>query len=354
MRFFDREKELNYLKTYCQLEPNSILFVYGPKSSGKTRVMLKVIEELNKKDDIVFFYYDLRRYATPTKEEFLKIFFEKGDKKYLLNKFEIDLKIFKFGIEENFDFNNLSLNDVFDKIYESIEAVIKEGKKPVLIIDELQKLKNIYFNTENQRFSASPLLRFGDGGKSLLNELFNLFVHLTKVRHLCHVICLTSDTLFIEEIYKNSTLENAAKYYLIDWLNKKNIKKILKEEGFSEEEINYASKFISLPYEIVDLIENKKLGLSVEETINQWINIDVDKIKYLIDTSDLNEEEIYSVLSKFKDKIKINYKTDVKKDEMKYIKFLIENEILFYDVINGIIKPTSIKKWYAIKEILKK
>ncbi|XRP97106.1 ATP-binding protein [Methanocaldococcus sp. 16A] len=338
MRFFDREKELNYLKTYCQLEPNSILFVYGPKSSGKTRVMLKVIEELNKKDDIVFFYYDLRRYATPTKEEFLKIFFEKGDKKYLLNKFEIDLKIFKFGIEENFDFNNLSLNDVFDKIYESIEAVIKESKKPVLIIDELQKLKNIYFN----------------GGKSLLNELFNLFVHLTKVRHLCHVICLTSDTLFIEEIYRNSTLENAAKYYLIDWLNKKNIKKILKEEGFSEDETKYASKFISLPYEIVDLIENKKLGLSVEETINQWINIDADKIKYLIDTSDLNEEEIYSVLSKFKDKIKINYKTDVKKEETKYIKFLIENEILFYDVINGIIKPTSIKKWYAIKEILEK
>ncbi|CAB3287630.1 protein of unknown function [Methanocaldococcus lauensis] len=153
------------------------MFVYGPKSSGKTTVMLRVIEELSKREDIVFFYYDLRRYATPTKEEFLKIFFEKGDKKYLLNKF---------------DFNNLSLNDVFDKIYESIETVIKDGKKPILIIDELQKLKNIYFNGN-------------DNGKSLLNELFNLFVHLTKVRHLCHVICLTSDTLFIEEIYQNST-----------------------------------------------------------------------------------------------------------------------------------------------------
>jgi hypothetical protein len=31
---------------------------------------------------------------------------------------------------------------------------------------------------------------------------------------------------------------------------------------------------------------------------------------------------------------------------------LIENEILFYDVVNGIIKPSSIKKWYAIKEII--
>ena len=340
MKFYNREKELNYLKTYVQLEPNSILFVYGPKSSGKTTVMLRVIEELSKNNNLVFFYYDLRKYATSTKEEFLNIFFEKGDKKYLLNTLEINLKIFKLGVEENFDFNNLSLNDVFAKINESINAVIKDGKKPILIIDELQKLKNIYFN--------------GDGkeGKSLLNELFNLFVHLTKVRHLCHVICLTSDTLFIDEIYRNSTLKNASEYYLIDWLRKESIRNILKEEGFNDEEIDYCLEYLSLPYEISQLINNKKLGLSVEQTIKQWINVESDALKYLIDTSDLNEEGIYKVLSKFRDNIKIDYKKDVKKEEMKYIKFLIENEILFYDVVNGIIKPTSIIEWHAIREII--
>ena len=335
MKFNNREKELNYLKNYVQLEPNSILFVYGPKSSGKSTVMMRVIKELED-SNIVFFYYNLRKYATPTKDEFLSIFFEKSDKKYLLNKLEINLKIFKFGIEENFDFNDVKLNDVFAKINECINTVIKDGKRPVLVIDELQKLKNIYFN----------------GGKSLLNELFNLFVSLTKMEHLCHVICLTSDTLFIDNVYRNSSLSEASEYYLIDWLKKHDIKKILKEEGFGEEEINYCLNYLSLPYEIFQLINNKKLGLSVEETIKRWINIEADGIKYLIDTSDLNEEEIYKVLSKFKDKIKINYKKDVKKEEMRYIKFLIENEILFYDVVNGIIKPTSIKKWYAIKEIL--
>lgn len=242
----------------------------------------------------------------------------------------------KFGIEENFDFNNLCLNDVFAKINESINAVVEEGKKPVLIIDELQKLKNIYFN----------------GGKSLLNELFNLFVSLTKMEHLCHVICLTSDTLFIDEIYRNSTLKNASEYYLIDWLRKGTIRNILKEEGFSEEEINYALDYLSLPYEISQLINNKKLGLSVEQTIKQWINVEKDGLKYLIDTTDLDEEGLYNVLSKFKDKIKISYDKEVKKEEMKYLKFLIENEILFYDVINGIIKPTSIIEWHAIKEII--
>ena len=339
MRFYDRKKELNYLKNYVQLEPNSILFVYGPKSSGKTTVMLRVIEELSKKDDLVFFYYDLRRYATPTKEEFLNIFFEKGDKKYLLNKLEINLKIFKFGVEEKFDFNNIKLNDVFDRIYEGIEAVIRDGKKPILIIDELQKLKNIYFNGE------------GKGDKSLLNELFNLFAHLTKVRHLCHVICLTSDTLFIEEIYQNSTLENTSKYYLIDWLRKGTIRNILKEEGFSEEEINYSLNYLSLPYEIVDLIENKKLGISVGQTIRQWINIEKDRIRYTIRENLNKKDEILKILSKFKDSIKIK-NDDIEDELFETLKILIENEILFYDVLNGIVKPTSIKKWYAIREII--
>ncbi|ADC68774.1 ATPase [Methanocaldococcus sp. FS406-22] len=336
MKFYNREKELQYLKTYCQLEPNSILFVYGPKSSGKSTVMRRVIKELED-SDIVFFYYNLREHATYSKEEFLEVFFEKDRMKYVKNNLILDLKVFKIGIEENYDFSKLSLNDVFKKIKASINAVIEDGKKPVLIIDELQKLKNIYFN----------------GGKSLLNELFNLFVSLTKMEHLCHVICITSDTLFIEEIYQNSTLENTSKYYLIDWLSEEAIRNILKEEGFSEEEINYCLKYLSLPYEIVDLIENKKLGLSVEETIKQWINIERDKILYLISTQkEFEMKRLVNTLKLFKDKIKIDISEIIKNNLMDEAKFLIKNEILFYDVINGIVKLTSIKKWYAIKEII--
>jgi AAA+ ATPase superfamily predicted ATPase len=339
IKFYNREIELNYLKNYVQLDPNSILFVYGPKSSGKTTVMLRVIEELSKRDDLVFFYYDLREYATPTKDEFLEIFFEKGDKKYLLNKLEINLKIFKFGIEENFDFNNLSLNDVFNKIKESIKEVVKDGKKPILIIDELQKLKNIYFNGEGK-------------DKSLLNEVFNLFVHLTKVRHLCHVICMTSDTLFIEEIYRNSALKNTSEYYLIDWLNKKDIENILKEEGFSKVEINYALNYLSLPYEISQLINNKKLGLSVEKTIKQWVNIEKDALIYLLKSNKEKKERLLKVLSKFKEEIGVDI-NNIEDEIFEDVKFLIKNEVLFYDVINGIIKPTSIIEWHAIKDVLK-
>ncbi|AEF96617.1 ATP-binding protein [Methanotorris igneus] len=335
IKFYDREKELNYLKTYCQLIPNSILFIYGPKSSGKSTVMKRVIKDLEDREDLVFFYYNLRKYATTTKEEFLNVFFEKGDKKYLRNTLELNFKIFKFGVDEDYDFKNVSLNDVFRKINEDINAVVEEGKKPILIIDELQKLKSIYFN----------------GNKSLLNELFNLFVSLTKMEHLCHVICLTSDSLFINEVYSNSSLAETSKFYLVDWLNKEDIKKILKEENFNKREINYAISYISLPYEIFDLVENKKLGVSVEETIRNWINVEEERIRYFIRTNLNKKEEILETLSLFEDDLYIKSKY-IDDELFSTFKMLIESEILFYDVVNGIIKPTSLKKWYAIKNII--
>ena len=56
MKFWDREKEKKWLKRYLQTEPNAILFVYGPKSSGKTTLLMKVVEELPKEK---FIYYSI-------------------------------------------------------------------------------------------------------------------------------------------------------------------------------------------------------------------------------------------------------------------------------------------------------
>jgi AAA+ ATPase superfamily predicted ATPase len=283
MKFYDREKDVEYFKKYFLLEPNSILFVYGPKSSGKSTVIRRVIKEMEN-SDVVFFYYNLREYATPTKEEFLEIFFEKSKSSVVKNKYILDLKVFKFGMEKTKDLTNIRLNDVFKEIKESINYVVKEGKRPVLIIDELQKLRNIYFN----------------GGKNLLNELLNFFVSLTKMEHLCHVVCLTSDTLFIEEIYRNSSLENTSEYYLIDWLDNKTVKNILKEEGFDSKEIEFASKYVSLPYEIVQLKNNKNLGIPVKETIVRWIKMEKTRLLQIIAKSEFDEEKLYEILNKLR------------------------------------------------------
>ncbi|KPA17522.1 ATPase domain protein, prokaryote domain protein, partial [Candidatus Magnetomorum sp. HK-1] len=42
--FINRQNELNFLLDWIQHKPNEILFIYGPKSSGKTTLLMKFIE----------------------------------------------------------------------------------------------------------------------------------------------------------------------------------------------------------------------------------------------------------------------------------------------------------------------
>ena len=53
MSYWNRVKETTDLVKHINDVPNSILFVYGPKSSGKSTTMMKIISESPK--DKVFF-----------------------------------------------------------------------------------------------------------------------------------------------------------------------------------------------------------------------------------------------------------------------------------------------------------
>ena len=57
MKFWDREKEIRDLRRHLSNEPNAILFVYGPKSSGKSALLMRVAEELKSHS---VYWYDLR------------------------------------------------------------------------------------------------------------------------------------------------------------------------------------------------------------------------------------------------------------------------------------------------------
>jgi AAA+ ATPase superfamily predicted ATPase len=62
-----------------------------------------------------------------------------------------------------------------------------------------------------------------------VEELFKFFIKLTKVNHLAHVICLTSDSYYIEELYNHAKLKNTSDYYLVEHLEKKDVLYWLKE-----------------------------------------------------------------------------------------------------------------------------
>jgi AAA+ ATPase superfamily predicted ATPase len=82
--FINRESELAFLKGYLDERPESILFIHGPKSSGKTTLLYKFLEDIQKEQKLDVKFLDLRKTFTDVYEDFLKAFFRvetKGEKK---------------------------------------------------------------------------------------------------------------------------------------------------------------------------------------------------------------------------------------------------------------------------------
>ena len=204
MKFFNREKEMEYILHILNREPDDIYFIYGPINSGKTALINEIINNGLNKDKYVVFYFDLREIFISKYDDFIEVLFEEyeyGKKPTEVIKSLIKdipslygIPIPKNTLEEIL--KKKTTKNVFRYITSVLIDIKKEGKQPIIIIDELQKIGDMKING------------------FLIYELFNYFVSLTKHKHLCHVLCLSSDSLFIERVYNEAMLYGRAKYFL--------------------------------------------------------------------------------------------------------------------------------------------
>ena len=255
MKFIDREKEITYLKDHLALEPNSMLFVYGPKSSGKSTLLLRVCEMLNPNEYSINFM-DLRRVYISDYKSFQDTFFLRDAKnklKDLAKGITLNAGFFKIPLDEE----KLFSQNPFKVMQNRLEAARKKGITPVLIIDEIQLLKPIKTNSDDY----------------LIDKLFNLFIGLTKVMHVAHVILATSDSYFIEDLYNSSKLANTSEFMLLDHFEKTVLNKWLIEEQFNPDEIeNVWNTLGGCPWQIQQVINKRKMGTGVEQTCKQFVN----------------------------------------------------------------------------------
>lgn len=183
--FVSREKEWKYLKGFINKRPSEILFIHGPKSSGKTTLLYKFFEEVGKEQNLDVKFLNLRRVLISDYKDFIRDFFN-------------------FKIMEN---EFITLN--------------KKGIKPVLVIDELQARDDIYMNGGKER--------------QLIIELFIFFVAMTKESHLAHIIVASSDGYFINTVYNDSRLKKTSVFYKVDYLEKQDVKEwLLNLEKYSK------------------------------------------------------------------------------------------------------------------------
>ncbi|CEG12860.1 conserved hypothetical protein [groundwater metagenome] len=354
IEFFNRESETAEIKNILESEPRLITFIYGPINSGKTSLIMNLIEDLPK--DYVVFYINLRETVIASYKDFIETLFdtdfeeEKRKTKMkelipdviegikVLSGVPIPTEIFKKIFKEE------KPKNAFKYILKIIYEVRKKGKTPVFIIDELQKIGDVKVDSY------------------LIYDVFNFFIRLTKELHVCHVFALSSDSLFIEKVYSEAMLQGRARYLLVDDFDEATAKRFLKKYKFSDEEITLSLKYVGgKPGYLIEAVEAKVIGKNIKEAILNILNTRKGEIKTTLnrvkqlgaqviigdDTHKIDYNLLNGTLNKFGERPYIN---TIEADEITKT-YLAKQNILFIDPVFDVIKPQSKIDLLAIREI---
>jgi len=351
IEFHDRVGETKEIMDTLDSEPSLITFVYGPINSGKTALITHLIEELP--EDYVVFYVNLRGKFISNYDDFVRALFkldrEKKEYKEILKTIsEVSLKSLKFtGIPITEGVLDLFFRDkTYDDVFEFLEdyfTEISENKVPVLIIDELQKIGDVKINTH------------------LIYELFNLFIRLTKELHLCHVFAVSSDSLFIGRVYSEAMLSERCKYLIVDDFDYERTMDFLEAYGWDEYEKEIAWRYVGgKPVSLVRLINEKRSGKNIEDVVGSMLKLKTGEIKQRIgvltivnkkilfekEEIELKYDNVTKILDRFLDEESYSYEVITPE-----IAYLVKENILFVDTVNGILKPQSRLNLLAIREV---
>jgi AAA+ ATPase superfamily predicted ATPase len=343
--FINREKELTYLDEYMNTRPESILFIHGPKSSGKTTLLYKFFEHSEKKQELDVKFLNLRKMYKDKSSytDFLKMLFEVSDDK-----------------DEKKEKMSAGINVGFFKINSEIEKKMKQGKvdpfkvmekefirlnekriKPVFIIDELQALDNIYLNNGRER--------------QLIIELFNFFVAMTKESHLVHIIIASSDGYFIDRVFIDSRLKKCSKFFKVDYLPKEDVMEwLLNLEKYSKiKDYTLKQKEVEKIWEIVG-----GSMWEIQDILFELFQYPLDNVleNYKRSMLGLITDYIVTKGRKMREKVLNHFiandrllKKDVDEEDEDILKDMVRNNILYFDPTEATYYPQGKSYQWGIR-----
>ncbi|CAB3288775.1 AAA ATPase [Methanocaldococcus lauensis] len=359
MKLFNREKEINEILHIIEREPDDIYFIFGPINSGKTVLINEIINNRLDRNKYVVFYINLRGIFISNYEDFIEVLFEEysEDKKPL----EVIKSIIKdIPVVSGIPIPKNTLNELLDKktpknVFKYITNILLElknqGKQPILIIDELQKIGDMKING------------------FLIYELFNYFINLTKELHLCHVLCISSDSLFIEKVYNEAMLDGRAKYILVDDFDKETalrfmdfLAKEILNKYLSDEEKELIYSYVGGKAKDIKYVVEESKFKDLNDVLEYMLKEEMSKLDMFLDmldyskpkveigdeTIEIKKEDIVNALKLFKE----NYVISKKEISPPVYIYLIKKNILFLNPIEGTLKPQSYLIWNAIKRVL--
>jgi AAA+ ATPase superfamily predicted ATPase len=340
--FINRQKELRDLKAYIDEEPESILFLHGPKSSGKTTLLYKFFDQIQEEQKLDVKFMDLRKTFTNVYEDFLKAFFRvetKGEKKEKLGS---NINVGFFKIDATVETKILQKRvDPFKVMETELLDFTRQGIKPVLIVDELQALDKIYLDNDKER--------------QLIAALFNFFVAMTKQSHLAHIIIASSDGYFLNRVHTDSKLKKCSEFYKVDYLPKADvIEWLLNLEKYSrirdytlgEEEVEKIWNVMGGSMWEIQSVLTKLFDTPLDEALENFKQKMQGIITDYIVTIGRKDRE--KILGHFITHDRL-FKKDIDETDEELLKDMVTNNILYFDPARAVYYPQGKSYHWGIR-----
>jgi AAA+ ATPase superfamily predicted ATPase len=322
--FINREREIKFLQDYIDIRPEAILFLHGPKSSGKTTLLYKLLDHAREKQKLDVKFMDLRKTFTNVYEDFFKAFFRvetQGEKKETLAS---NINIGFFKIDASVEKKILQKRaDPFKVMEAEFLDLTRRGIKPVLIIDELQALDKIYLDNDKER--------------QLIKALFNFFVAMTKQSHLAHIIIASSDGYFLNTVYNDSKLKKCSEFYKVDYLKKEDVMEwLLNLEKYSK------------------IKDYKLTEADAEKILDEALHLYKKKIKgmieYYIGADMLKEKILHVFLKQETARLRDFISEGIPPAEIDcLLQNMVRNNILYFDPTEALYYPQGKSYRWGIK-----
>ena len=340
IEFHDRVKEMKEIRAILDSRPTLITFIYGPINSGKTELINNLMKNLPEAQKV--FYINLRGRFISNYDEFIKVLFDvEHEARY--GRIKEFLKPIVNVLPESYNgipipkdmflklFKEKDVEDAFVYIETVLRAFCESDRAPVLVIDELQVIGD---------------LKVDD---LLIYKLFNFFIRLTKELHLCHVFAVTSDSLFIENVYSEAMLEGRCRYLLVDDFDCGTTIAFLEGHGFTDDDKAVAWKYCGgKPICLVELVNTEEDRKGKAEEMLKIRKGQIEEIVYSLEARDKEMfDAVMRMLSEFIGKEEVGYKYI--SDE---IKFLVGKNIIFADSVNKELRAQSKLNLLAVREVM--
>ena len=355
--FVNRVEEKRYLHQYLASNPERMLWLYGPKSTGKTRLISTVLNELDDSyyissinfrgllivnyETFIFRMFqamdDLKSDAISSAEKNLQLFAEEYD--HYERKSDIFLGFARVSTKIRKAMESKEI-DPFNYAIKVFKEINNKGYKPVLVFDEIQELRDLYMNGDAKL-------------RSVLKETFAFFIRLTKELQLCHVISSTSESTFIEEIYNTTKLKNTSNFYKINHLPEKDVINWMLDEDLTQQEAGLMwEKLGGSPHEIWNILVDFKNGNgSLDVLLDKKIEEEYWHVKFNERfLSDEERKEFFHVVVALSQN---NIYCEKKQMQLSWalIEKMVEKDIWFYDSANGQITANSESIRQAFKKM---